>query len=171
MRVFQYLISPLGRILQVGDSAHSFLPTSGNGASQAIEDALSLAAAIKKAGPGNIHKATKVHNLLRFERVSTIQMKGFVRRQDIHHVIGEDGKVRPGLNLDAALVNGKWLYTHNPATYATDNYDAALSHLENGTPFENTNLPPGFKYKPWTVKEQLIKEEDGVLVEMGGDWS
>ena len=58
-------VSEGGLILQVGDSAHSFLPTSANGATQAMEDGISIAACLKIAGRENIPLATKVHVALR----------------------------------------------------------------------------------------------------------
>jgi 2-polyprenyl-6-methoxyphenol hydroxylase-like FAD-dependent oxidoreductase len=57
--------SPLGRVVQVGDSAHSFLPFSGNGANQAMEDGISIASCLQIGGKSNIHWAAKVHNKLR----------------------------------------------------------------------------------------------------------
>ena len=54
-----------GLILQLGDSAHSFLPTSANGATQAIEDGISIAACLKLAGKHSIPLATRVHTHLR----------------------------------------------------------------------------------------------------------
>ena len=54
-----------GLILQLGDSAHSFLPTSANGATQAMEDGISIAACLKLAGRNNIALATRVHTALR----------------------------------------------------------------------------------------------------------
>lgn len=56
--------SPCGLIVQIGDSAHSFLPTSGNGATMAIEDALSIAECLR-LGADNVGSATQVHQLLR----------------------------------------------------------------------------------------------------------
>jgi 2-polyprenyl-6-methoxyphenol hydroxylase-like FAD-dependent oxidoreductase len=58
-------VSPGGRLVQIGDAAHTFLPSSANGATQGIEDAVSLAACLHVAGKGNIPMAVKVHNLLR----------------------------------------------------------------------------------------------------------
>ena len=58
--------SNLGRLIKIGDAAHAFFPTAGNGAVQALEDALSLAQCIHMAGPENVSEATKVHNKLRF---------------------------------------------------------------------------------------------------------
>lgn len=57
--------SKSGRIVQIGDAAHTFLPSSGNGANQAMEDAISLAKCLQIAGKDNIGEATKVHNKLR----------------------------------------------------------------------------------------------------------
>ena len=58
-------VSDGGLILQLGDSAHSFLPTSANGATQAMEDGISIAACLKLAGRNNIALATRVHTALR----------------------------------------------------------------------------------------------------------
>lgn len=76
--------SPGGRIIQVGDSAHSFLPASGNGATQALEDAVSLASCLQLGGRSNAAIATKVHNRLRYERISCAQMMSFVNTQQHH---------------------------------------------------------------------------------------
>ena len=60
-------VSPKGRVVQLGDAAHTFVPSSGNGANQAIEDAVSLATCLQLAGKHDIPLALKVHNLLRLE--------------------------------------------------------------------------------------------------------
>lgn len=54
-----------GRVVQVGDSAHTFLPSSGSGATQAMEDAISLATCLQIGGKENVSVATRVHNKLR----------------------------------------------------------------------------------------------------------
>lgn len=59
-------ISPCGRVVQVGDSAHTFLPSSGSGATQAMEDAISLATCLEIGGKRNVTIATKIHNKLRY---------------------------------------------------------------------------------------------------------
>jgi 2-polyprenyl-6-methoxyphenol hydroxylase-like FAD-dependent oxidoreductase len=57
--------SPGARVIQIGDSAHSFLPASGNGATQAIEDAISLATCLQKGGKENIEESVRAHIRLR----------------------------------------------------------------------------------------------------------
>jgi 2-polyprenyl-6-methoxyphenol hydroxylase-like FAD-dependent oxidoreductase len=57
--------SPAGRVVQIGDAAHPFLPTSASGATMAMEDAFSLVTCLQVAGKDDIALATKVHNHLR----------------------------------------------------------------------------------------------------------
>ena len=57
--------SQSGRILQIGDAAHPFIPNSTSGATQAMEDGLSLAACLRLGGKANVGLATKVHTKLR----------------------------------------------------------------------------------------------------------
>lgn len=54
-----------GHVLQIGDSAHSFLPTSGSGATVAMEDGASIAECLRLAGKVGLPLGAKVHELLR----------------------------------------------------------------------------------------------------------
>ncbi|KAH7050052.1 hypothetical protein B0J12DRAFT_728344 [Macrophomina phaseolina] len=88
------IVSAKGRVVQIGDSAHAFLPSSASGATMAMEDAAAL-----------------------------------------------------------------------------DMYDAAASHLEKGSLFANTNIPSGYKYKPWKIQDLLAASDRGEKVVDEGDWS
>ncbi|KAI1209088.1 FAD/NAD(P)-binding domain-containing protein [Annulohypoxylon truncatum] len=158
-----------GHIVQLGDSAHSFLPTSGNGAIQALEDAASLGECLRLAGKGNEGVATKVHELLRYQRVSLIQRTGFVNMQNVHR---EVDAVKSQSN--PPMLQGKWIWGHKPEKYATENFAKARAHLESGSPFENTNLPPGHKWSDWTMEDELAKHKAGIdteaLTKSNGDW-
>ena len=57
--------SDSGRLIRLGDAAHAFLPTAGNGAVQGLEDAVSLAECLRIGGRNGLTQATKVHNKLR----------------------------------------------------------------------------------------------------------
>jgi len=62
--------SPNGRVVQIGDAAHSFLPASGNGATQAIEDAVSIASCLHLCGSkDNVPEGVNAH--IRFRYVTT----------------------------------------------------------------------------------------------------
>ena len=52
-------ISDKGRVALLGDSAHPFLPTSAQGASQALEDGVTIAVCLKRAGKDNVADAVR----------------------------------------------------------------------------------------------------------------
>lgn len=152
--------SPAGHVVQLGDAAHTFLPSSGNGATQAIEDAISLAACVAIAGKDNIPEAVRVHNLLRFERVSFLQALGVLRSEQNK---GGAGKEPP--------MPGKWLQEHDAEAYAIENYENALAHHRDGKPFQNTNRPKDIEYQPWTIEAIQDAWEKGEPTILDGDWS
>ena len=182
-------VSPNGRVVQLGDAAHTFLPSvrivyipgttivvsktstnhtlqfqSGNGGTQAIEDAVSLATCVNVAGKEGIPNATRVHNVLRFERVSCLQAIGVIN-QEVRNTN------RKGDPTDIHKVFGEWLLGHNPEQYAIDNYDKALDHVLNGTPFKNTNIPTGVTVPDWTIDSLMEQLDKGEPTMLDQDWS
>lgn len=156
-------ISPQGRVLQLGDSAHTFLPSSGNGGTQAIEDAISFATCLQIAGKSSVPWAVKVHNKLRFaihpscygtlhtlkhrcrfERISCAQILGFVNQNSRHRT---DWKAVAKDTKKVRASYGKWIWQHDAEDYAYENYGTALRHLLTNAPFLNTNIPPRHTYK------------------------
>jgi hypothetical protein len=53
----------------------------------------------------------------------------------------------------------EWLLGCDPEKYAYDNYDAVTQHVLKGTPFQNTNTPPGYVHEDWTIDTMLEKEK------------
>ena len=139
-------------------------PRSGNGATQAIEDALSLATCISLVEDKQmLGEATQVHNLLRFERVSCLQAFG-VQNSDNARSKDKDMKSRlPRF--------GKWIVDHDPAEYARCNFHQALAHIRTGAEFKNTNTPPVMVYRPWTIDGLLEAQAKGEPTVFDGDWS
>ncbi|CAG9992203.1 unnamed protein product [Clonostachys byssicola] len=160
--------SPMGRVIQIGDSAHSFLPTSGSGATMALEDAYSLASCLQLSGKQAAPLGIKVHNHLRFERVDCAQKTGFRRREAFHKTDWEAVAKNPDI-LGKAV--GDWVLNHDPEKYVYENYGNCVNFLVAGAPFKNTNGVPGYEYKPWTVQELLEASERGVPTVDEGDWS
>ncbi|KAI1493910.1 monooxygenase [Biscogniauxia mediterranea] len=164
-------VSDNGRLLQVGDAAHSFLPTSGNGACTAMEDALSLPECLRLGGgKEGASMALKVHQFLRYRRTTLIQRTGFENRRLLH--MKTDSKE---INWEEGIFRtGKWHWGHNSEKYATENFEKARAHLESGAPFEHTNLPPGHKFEEWTLEGEMAKEQTGVNLaadlRLNGDW-
>lgn len=176
-----------GRVVQLGDSAHSFLPTSGNGATQALEDALSLATCLRLGGKDCISLSTRAHVLMRlvpcrfhyvlawltdyrYERVSTLQRFGFVNRQALHKADLEEIEKNPSI---LGMRMSRWIWRHDPARYARENYHDAARAVTEGKAFTNTNIPRGFKYEPWTIEEELEREARGEMSTLRdtGDWT
>jgi len=163
--------SAAGHVVQLGDSAHSFTPTSGNGATQAIEDAITLATCLEMgACARNAPLAAKVYNLLRFERVSCAQKMTFVNSQlktetNWNVIWNDPSKVKTRFP--------KWVWGHDPEGYAYEKYGQAFAHLVAGEPFQNSNYPKGHNFQPWTIEEIQQQMKGGRRVEdlLDGDWS
>ncbi|KAL4977068.1 hypothetical protein BDW66DRAFT_133317 [Aspergillus desertorum] len=160
-------VSDGGRVVQIGDAAHPFLPTSASGGTMAMEDAFSLAACLSIAGRQDVPIATKVHNHLRYERVSCAQKMGFKNRE-LYHKTDWDA-VAKNPEIMGKMV-GKWLLMHDPERYAYENYESCKEFLLRGEPFTNTNAVPGYTYKPWTVKELLEASKTGEGIADDGEW-
>lgn len=77
-------VSPKRRIVLIGDAAHPFLPTSIQGASQAMEDGVVMAACLEIAGKDKVTEAVKVWENIRYERVHKIQATGVTTRESWH---------------------------------------------------------------------------------------
>ena len=59
-------ISKGRRMMLIGDAAHPFLPTSGQGAGQAMEDAATLAVCLRKAGKARVQDALQATEMIRY---------------------------------------------------------------------------------------------------------
>ena len=73
-------ISPKARTALIGDAAHPFLPTSIQGASQAIEDGACIAVCLQLAGNANVQDALRAFENIRYERVRATQKTGETTR-------------------------------------------------------------------------------------------
>lgn len=59
-------ISDKGRTALLGDSAHPFLPTSAQGATQAMEDGVTIAYCLREAGKGQVPAALQSFQDIRY---------------------------------------------------------------------------------------------------------
>ncbi|KAK6827176.1 hypothetical protein PG987_010517 [Apiospora arundinis] len=165
--------SPGGRVVQLGDAAHAFLPTSGNGATQAIEDAMTLATCLQLGGGRSAAAdAARAYNRLRFQRVSCGQKMAFINLQ-VKHNTDWDAVAR-----DPALIRSrypKWVWSHDAEAYAYEKFHEAFQHVVTNGEVElhHTNIPRGYKHKPWTMAEVMeqIKAGKDLTELQEGDWS
>jgi 2-polyprenyl-6-methoxyphenol hydroxylase-like FAD-dependent oxidoreductase len=121
-------ISPMHRIALIGDSAHPFLPTSIQGASQAMEDGTTIAVCLHRAGKANAQEAIQVFEALRYERVRAAQKTGETTRDTWHKAKLEDMKADPE---SMKLKREPWLMDHDAEAHAELHYDEIVKALRN----------------------------------------
>lgn len=78
-------VSDSGLIALMGDAAHPFLPTSTQGASQAIEDGATIAKCLSKCN-GDVPLALKTYFKIRHDYVADAQATGIKQRETWHNL-------------------------------------------------------------------------------------
>ncbi|KAK7187875.1 hypothetical protein DPSP01_013370 [Paraphaeosphaeria sporulosa] len=165
--------SPGARVIQIGDAAHSYLPASGNGATQAIEDAVSIASCLQIGGRDNIPQSVRAHIRFRFIRNSCAQKLGFSNAELLQDTDWDKVKLDP---RRAAPKLPKWVWSHDPEAYVYENYEKAVASMKKGISMEDEtsfepNYPKGYKYEPWTIEKVMEDMRAGKPIELGpGDW-
>ncbi|KAK3361469.1 hypothetical protein B0T24DRAFT_585124 [Lasiosphaeria ovina] len=166
--------SPLGRVVNIGDAAHSFLPASGNGATQAIEDAVSLASCLQIGGSrDSVPTAVRAHVRMRFVRNACAQKLGFSNAELLQDTDWSKVKLDP---RRAQPKLPSWVWGHDPEKYAYEVYDRVVESMRKGVPFGQDdsvppNYPPGYRYEPWSIEEIMADMRSGKPVNLGsGNW-
>ncbi|KIV90849.1 hypothetical protein PV10_05457 [Exophiala mesophila] len=132
-------ISPAGRIMLIGDAAHPYLPTSGQGAGQAIEDAATVAIALELAGAKNVKKGLRTAEKLRYQRACKIQRMG-IETRDAWHKTDWSAVGKNTAMLE--MPRPDWIFGFDCQKYAYDEFDKALEAVEKGTEYVPHNIPP-----------------------------
>ncbi|OJD32344.1 salicylate hydroxylase [Diplodia corticola] len=109
-----------GRIALLGDAAHPFLPTSIQGASQAVEDGVTIAVCLELAakeggGKGDVREALLAYERMRYERVRAAQKTGETTRDRWHKADFEKVKEEPKA---IKLPREEWLLGHDAEAHA-----------------------------------------------------
>ncbi|ORY68554.1 uncharacterized protein BCR38DRAFT_386193 [Pseudomassariella vexata] len=165
--------SPGARVIEIGDAAHSFLPASGNGATQAIEDAVSIASCLQIGGRNNIAQSVRAHIRFRFIRNSCAQKLGFSNAELLQDTDWSKVKIDP---RRAQPKLPSWVWGHDPEVYAYQNYHRAVKSMKMGVPFDEDdsippNYPPGYRYEPWSIEQIMDDVRNGKSVDLGsGYW-
>ncbi|KAH8119593.1 monooxygenase [Phellopilus nigrolimitatus] len=98
-------ISKGAHLALIGDAAHPFLPTSMQGASQAIEDGVTLAAALQIGGKQDVSLAVRAWEKLRYQRVRKAQVTGETTRDMWHKAKPSDKGAAVELPMPEWLLN------------------------------------------------------------------
>lgn len=112
-----------GRICLLGDAAHPFLPTSAQGATQALEDGVTVAVLLRKAGKDNIRGALRAYQDVRYDRVKAVQKTGETTRDMWHKTDWEKVKSDPTL---IQFPREDWIFKHDAETHAEEVGDEAI---------------------------------------------
>ena len=104
----------VGRIALLGDAAHAMLPFFAQGAAQAIEDAVVLAACLKNAGRTSVSHALQRYEAIRRPRASQVQVMSRGREKRNHLSDGPEQQQRDSqLASGDPLRDSAWLYGHD----------------------------------------------------------
>ncbi|KAF3769322.1 monooxygenase [Cryphonectria parasitica EP155] len=120
-------ISPEKRIALIGDAAHPFLPTSIQGASQAMEDGVVLAACLAIAGKARVTEAMQVYEKIRYERVHKIQATGVSTREMWHKADWDAIWKDPSM---LHLKREEWILRFDAEEDAYSRYDEVKASLQ-----------------------------------------
>ncbi|KAH6720714.1 putative MAK1-like monooxygenase [Leptodontidium sp. MPI-SDFR-AT-0119] len=119
-------VSKGGRIALLGDSAHPFLPTSAQGATQALEDGVTLAITLRRAGKGDIPTAVRAYQAIRYDRVKAVQKTGETTRDMWHKADWDKVKKDPKL---VEFPREDWIFLHDAQKHAEEVYDEVVNAL------------------------------------------
>lgn len=132
-------LSPKRRTALIGDAAHPFLPTSIQGASQAMEDGAALAACLDLAGREKVTEAMRVWERIRYERVHKVQATGVQTREQWHKadwdIIWQD----PTL---LHLKREEWILNFDAEENAYKEYKKVRASLDEGVDPASNSIPP-----------------------------
>jgi len=117
-------VADTGLVALMGDAAHPFLPTSTQGASQAVEDGASIASCLAKAGKGNIPLALHTYFALRYDHVKAAQQIGITQRDKWHNLHDKKTKkMIQTLDTSKGVLDSYWLWAHDAEKAVEDGWE------------------------------------------------
>jgi salicylate hydroxylase len=102
-----------GRIMLIGDAAHPMLPFGAQGASQGIEDALAVAAALADATPATVPSALRRYEAVRRARITDVH--AFIQANERNHHVDDDQAEDRDEHMaaDFGLRQREWLFAYD----------------------------------------------------------
>ncbi len=133
-------VSKHGRLLLLGDAAHPFLPTSAQGATQAMEDGVTLAVCLRRAGKAAVPDAVRAHQDIRYDRVRAVQKTGETTRDMWHQTDWDKVKADP---RSIGFPRDDWIHTFDAEKHAEAVFDEVFAKVKGaGQPTTGVAAPP-----------------------------
>ncbi|RAH77173.1 FAD/NAD(P)-binding domain-containing protein [Aspergillus japonicus CBS 114.51] len=133
------------RMIVVGDAAHAALPSSGQGGTQAIEDAATLAIALDLAGKKDVPLALSVTEKIRYQRAQIVQQGGLAVLQFVMNHVDFDA-----LRQDPTMVkppHPAWVLDHDCQEYALREFSKVAEAVRSGQEYVPHNIPSDGQYR------------------------
>ena len=103
-----------GRVADIGDAAQPMLPFQAQGANQAIEDAVVLAACLADAGPDGLGAALLRYERIRLPRTTRIQQQSRANATTFHLADGDEQRRRDAsTQASPGLERHEWLFGYD----------------------------------------------------------
>ncbi|KAL4812066.1 FAD/NAD(P)-binding domain-containing protein [Aspergillus spinulosporus] len=127
------------RMIVIGDAAHPVLPISGQGGTQAIEDAAVLAIALELAGKAEINLALEATEKIRYQRARTIQQGGLAALRFLTDHVDFDA-IRENLSMLKPPLP-TWILDHDCQEYTYREFLGVAEAIRTGKQYIPTNIP------------------------------
>lgn len=103
-----------GRVAVIGDAAHPMLPFMAQGANQAIEDAVVLAACLAGTGPDGLGPALRRYEEIRLPRTTRIQQESRANATTFHLSDGDEQRRRDAAaQASSGADRHEWLFGYD----------------------------------------------------------
>ena len=99
-----------GRLTLLGDAAHPMLPHAGQGANQAIEDGVALAAILAQADRASCPEALRIYESVRRERTAGVQAMSRANRTRYEAASDLDARDR---RLGSEAMDRAWIWDYD----------------------------------------------------------
>lgn len=125
-------VADSGLIALMGDAAHPFLPTSVQGASQAIEDGATIAKCLGKCD-GDIPLALNTYFKIRRDYVAAAQATG-IKQRDVWHNLHADGEeaFKESFDINAVSQSNLHLWENDAEKLVDEQWHEVSSKVKKG---------------------------------------
>ncbi|KAJ3949618.1 uncharacterized protein N0V96_000741 [Colletotrichum fioriniae] len=121
-------VSKGGRTILIGDASHANLPTAGQGASQALEDAVTVAECLQ-ASNGDVKLALEAAQRIRYHRSNAVHKSGQQNRDAFYKIPWDDIEAAPE---EWAKKRFPKLKPWDPLEFAKEQFPKVAKDIKNG---------------------------------------